>query len=223
MAHIIQPPSYSPLVPFSSGHTYIHRSAQMHIYKYSTQSSASYVFKLYTHIWRAGAPRYTPAHVNTVHSPEYHLLTCRIQHLHDCSMHVPASAHTHTHTCEGSMPSHACEQRQPRNAIGCPWVNRPTPPGPVAAVTVACESDRHTRVASCVPSACPSMHWQVRGLLECTHGRMCVARVLRWPRQRRSTHWPLDRQASFVGVQEPPGCAPGGCLWGRGTPGPMQA
>ena len=114
-----------PLVPFSSGHTYIHRSAQMHRYKYSTQSSASYVFKLYTHIWHAGAPRYTPAHVNTVHSPEYNLLTCRTQHLHDCSMHVPAHARAHTHTCEGSMPSHACKQRQPRNAVGCPRVHRP--------------------------------------------------------------------------------------------------
>ena len=87
-----------PPVPFSSGHTYIHRSAQMHIYKYSTQSSAAYGFKLYTHIWRASAPRYTPAHVNTVHSPEYQLLTCRIQHVHDRSMHVLAHTHTHTHT-----------------------------------------------------------------------------------------------------------------------------
>lgn len=87
-----------PPVPFSSGHTYIHRSAQMHIYKYSTQSSASYGFKLYTHIWRASAPRYTPAHVNTVHIPEYHLLTCRIQHVHDCSMHMLAQTHIHTHS-----------------------------------------------------------------------------------------------------------------------------
>lgn len=33
---------------------------------------------------------------------------------------------------------------------------------------------------------------------------MCVARALRWPRQRYSAHSPLNRQASFVGVQVPP-------------------
>lgn len=157
MAHIIQPPPYSPLVPFSSGHTYIHRSAQMHVCKYSTQRSASYVFKLSTRIWHAGAPRYTPAHVSAVHSPEYHLLTCRMQHTHNCSMRVLARACTHTLT---PVRQHAltCTQVAPtQKRCRLPTgESARTPRGPIAAVTVACapvragpgESGRHTHVAS---------------------------------------------------------------------------
>lgn len=83
---------------------HVHRFAQMHIYNYSVHHSALHMFQSYTHIRSTHALRYTLAHGNTAHIPEYHLLTCKTQHIHKCNVHA------HTRKC--SMPTHACSTIQ---------------------------------------------------------------------------------------------------------------